>query len=225
MPAINSERMLHRVNMCTNLQTARLAKSTPCQVQESQFAELASLMPIFCGYSPHNCHAMPCKARRQELIRWWVTTFAELPILTRNAISKPFRKWLLYKASLSIKTLLLRWDNAEECWRLLKLVTDCALQRIVQRGNSRAPEDPRNAPTDSVPAVVDAAAVLRKCKLVQLRLWGKRRRSASHSLAICVQPPRRGALTWGPTHWIMGSIYLEGDAKDDEVIREVYRHK
>ena len=63
MPAINSERMLHRVNMCTNLQTARLAKSTPCQVQESQFAELASLMPIFCGYSPHNCHTMSCKAR------------------------------------------------------------------------------------------------------------------------------------------------------------------
>ena len=137
-----------------------------------------------------------------------------------------FPQMITLQSLLSIKTLLLRWDNAEECLSLLKLLTDGALQRIVQRGNVRAPEDPRNAPTDSVPAVVDAAAVLRKCKLVQLRLWGKRWRSASHPLAICVQPPRRGALTWGPTHWIMGSIYLEEDAKafkDEEVNREVYR--
>ena len=174
MPAINSERMLHRVNMCTNLQTARLAKSTPCQVQESQFAELASLMLMFCGYSSHNCHTMPCKAIRQELVRWWVATFAELPIITDQKCNfQAFPQMITLQSLLSIKTLLLRWDNAEECLRLLKLVTDCALQRIVQCGNARAPEDPRNAPTDFVPAVVDAAAVLRKCKLVQLRLWGE----------------------------------------------------
>ena len=72
-------------------------------------------------------------------------------------------------------------------------------------GGGRRPEDSASC---NAPTVVDAA---QKLQVNAAQTSGGNLQSASHWEAIqvrpCVQPARRGAQAWGPTRWIMASIF------------------